>query len=148
MKKILAIAAVSVLALFSVYAGDSSSAGQWDIFTLSFTENAPADAALIDTYGIKVGAPISGGSAAVYGVEGAVLWAGTENVYGVKCSLIATDGKTGAGLQLALLNFIDRFSGLQLGIFNYAKNEAFQLGLINIIENSPVKFLPIINCRF
>ena len=148
MKKILAIAAVSVLAFFSVYAGDSSSAGQWDIFTLSFTENAPADAALIDTCGIKVGAPISGGSATVYGLEGAVFWAGTEKVYGVKCSLIATDGNTGAGLQLALLNFIDRFAGLQLGILNYAKNEAFQLGLINIIENSPVKFLPIINCRF
>ena len=148
MKKILAVAVVSVLALFSVYADDSSSAGEWDIFALSFTENAPADAALIDICGIKAGAPISGGSASVYGVEGAVFWAGTKNVYGVKCSLIATDGDAGAGLQLALCNFINRFAGLQLGIFNYAKEEAFQIGLINIIENSPVKFLPIINCRF
>ena len=148
MKKILASAAVSVLALFSVYAGDSNSTGEWDIFSLSFTENAPADAAMIDICGVKVGAPISGGPAAVYGVEGAVFWAGTQNVYGVKCSLIATDGNAGAGLQLALCNFINRFSGLQLGIFNYAKDEACQIGLINIIENSPVKFLPIINCRF
>ncbi|MBR7104324.1 MAG: hypothetical protein IKC65_05225 [Lentisphaeria bacterium] len=142
MKKFLAIAVVAVLSVFS------TSAEEWDIFALSFTENAPADSALTDIYGIKVGAPISGGPAPVYGVEASVLWAGTLDVKGVKCSLIGTDGSSGAGLQLAIVNFIHRWSGLQLGIFNYATDESFQIGLVNIIKNSPVPFLPIINCRF
>ena len=142
MKKFLAIAVVALLSICS------ASAGEWDIFALMFTGNTPSDSALTDIYGVKAGAPICGGPSAVYGVEGAVFWAGTKDVNGLKCSLIATDGETGSGLQLALVNFIDKFAGLQLGVFNYAKNEAFQIGLVNIIENSPVKFLPFINCRF
>ena len=142
MKKFLAIAVVAVLSVFS------TSAEEWDIFALSFTENAPADSALTDIYGIKVGAPISGGPAPVYGVEASVLWAGTLDVKGVKCSLIGTDGSSGAGLQLAIVNFIHRWSGLQLGIFNYATDKSFQIGLVNIIKNSTVPFLPFVNCRF
>ena len=142
MKKLFAIAAAVMLSIFS------ASAEEWDIFALMFTGNTPAGSAMTDIYGVKAGAPISGGTGTVYGVEGAVLWAGTKEVNGIKCSLIGTDGTSGAGLQLAIVNFIDKFAGLQLGIFNYATDSAFQIGLINIIENSPVKFMPLVNCHF
>ena len=141
MKKFLAVAAVAVLGVFGV------SAGEWDIFALMFTEGTPAGSAQTEICGIKAGAPICGG-AAVYGIEGAVFWAGSREVYGLKCSLIASDGVKAGGLQLALLNFIGSISGLQLGIVNVAEDEGFQIGLVNIIKNSPVKFMPIINCRF
>ena len=141
MKKILAIVAVAVLSVFS------ASAGEWDIFSLMFTDGIPAGSAQTPVCGFKIGAPMCGG-AEVYGLEASLFWSGTKEVYGVKCSVIASGGAKAGGLQLALVNFIDAMSGLQLGIVNVAQDSAFQIGLVNIIKNSPVKFMPIINCRF
>ena len=63
-------------------------------------------------------------------------------------SFIGTMSKAIGGLQFALLNFTDRMSGLQLGIVNIAEEQSFQLGLVNVIKNSPLPFFPIINFRF
>ena len=141
MKKFLAVVAVTVLSALSV------SAGEWDIFSLMFTQGIPEGCAKTTVCGFKVGAPMCGG-ADVYGIEGSLFWSGSEEVYGIKCSVIATGGEKAAGLQLSLVNLIKDMSGLQLGIVNIADDTGFQLGLVNIIRNSPVKFMPIINCRF
>ena len=141
MKKFLAVVAVTVLSVFSV------SAGEWDIFSLMFTPGIPAGCARTTVCGFKVGAPMCGGTD-VYGIEGSLFWSGTKEVYGIKCSVIASGGAKAGGLQLALVNFINAMSGVQLGIVNVAEDSAFQIGLVNIIKNSPVKFMPIINCRF
>lgn len=142
MKKYLLTAVLALLTVFSV------SAGEWELLSIGFTETMPSDAATTTVCGFKLGVPICGGAAPVYGLEAAVFWSGTESVDGVKCSLIATGGNRVGGLQLALVNFAENVSGLQLGIFNSAKNSAFQLGLINHIENAPLPWLPILNVKF
>ena len=141
MKKFFAVVAVSLMGVFS------ASAGEWDIFSLMFTEGIPAGSAQTPVCGFKIGAPFCGGSP-VYGIEAALLWAASKEAYGIKCSVIATGGEKAGGLQLSLVNFIKAMSGLQLGIVNVAEDSGFQLGLVNIIKNSPVKFMPVINCRF
>ena len=92
--------------------------------------------------------PASGGPAPVYGVESSILYAGTDEVNGVQASLITTDSKETTGLQFSLVNFSVKVAGLQLGIVNIADDEAFQLGIVNIIRNSPMPCLPIVNAFF
>ncbi|MDD3153583.1 MAG: hypothetical protein PHS41_01855 [Victivallaceae bacterium] len=125
----------------------SAFAENWDFFSLGVTETFPEDKN-ITICGIKAGVPMSYNTAPVYGLEGALFWGGCEKVAGVKCSLIATGGKAVAGLQLALLNFAGKVAGLQLGLFNSAKDSAFQIGLLNHIENSSVPWMPLVNFKF
>ena len=55
----------------------------------------------------------------------------------------------GAGIQLGLINSAERFSGLQVGVVNYAYQlEGLQIGAFNVIENSNIPFLPLINAAF
>ena len=50
------------------------------------------------------------------------------------------------GLQLGLLNYANIINGVQIGICNKAKTaNGIQLGLINIMDNSWLPFMPIIN---
>ncbi len=120
----------------------------WTFIAFAFGTDLPSDAATTSVYGVKVGVPASGGPAPVYGVEASVLWAGTDSVDGVQCSLIATESEALNGLQLALVNFGKQVAGLQLGIVNFSKDSAFQIGLLNHIENSCVPWMPFINCKF
>ena len=120
----------------------------WTFIAFSFGTDIPADAATTSVYGVKIGIPASGGPAPVYGVEGSILYAGTDEVNGVQASLITTDSKKTTGLQFSLVNFSVKVAGLQLGIVNIADDEAFQLGIVNIIRNSPMPCLPIVNAFF
>lgn len=142
MKKLFLIAVVGVCASLGALADG------WDFFSLSFMPGVPSDSALRTVCGVKIGAPISTGTAPVYGVEAAVFWAGTDEVDGIQCSFIGTKGKAVSGLQFAIINIADSMAGLQLGIVNIADTESFQIGLINVIKDSPIPFLPIINARF
>lgn len=120
----------------------------WTFIAFSFGTDVPADAATTSVYGVKIGVPATGGPAPVYGVDASILYAGTDEVNGVQTSLITTDSKKTTGLQFSLVNFSVKVAGLQLGIVNVADDEAFQLGLVNIIRNSSVPCLPILNVRF
>ncbi len=120
----------------------------WTFIAFSFGTEIPADAATTSVYGVKIGVPAGGGPAPVYGVEASVLYAGTDEVNGVQTSLITTDSKRTTGLQFSLVNFSVKVAGLQLGIVNIADDEAFQLGVVNIIRNSSVPCLPIVNAFF
>ena len=137
-----------LIAVIGLGAALGASATEWEFFSLSFIPGVPSDAETRTVCGIKVGVPISTGVAPVYGVEAGVFWAGTDDVAGIQCSLIGTMSKAVAGLQFALLNITDRMAGLQLGIVNIAEEQSFQLGLVNVIKNSPLPFFPIINFRF
>ena len=67
---------------------------------------------------------------------------------GVQISLVNL-AEDGAGLQIGLFNRAERFSGLQLGLANYAYQlEGIQIGLFNVIEDSNVPFMPIVNVAF
>ncbi len=120
----------------------------WDILAFAFTPDYPAASALATVGGVKVGLPMSGGSAPVYGVEASVLYAGSDEVTGVQASLICTDAKEVTGLQFSLVNFSVKVAGIQLGIVNFADDETVQIGLLNFIENGKVFCLPIFNCKF
>ncbi|MDD3885539.1 MAG: hypothetical protein PHI35_01560 [Victivallaceae bacterium] len=124
------------------------SAMDWDFLSFGVTEDFPSDSAEIPICGVKIGVPICGGNAPVYGVEAAIFYAATKEVEGLKCSLIATNCKETEGMQFALVNFADKTDGLQLGIFNSAKHEAFQIGLLNHIEDAMIPWLPIVNFNF
>ena len=55
----------------------------------------------------------------------------------------------GAGIQLGLFNRAERFAGLQIGLANYAYQlQGLQIGLFNVIEDSNVPFMPILNAAF
>ncbi|GEM_PF-188405 len=54
------------------------------------------------------------------------------------------------GLQTGLVNYSDEMNGLQLGFVNITRymGSGVQIGLVNVIQNSPVPFLPIVNAKF
>jgi len=142
MKKFLATAAAVLLTAFGAAAGD------WEIFSLSFTEDVPSDAATTEVRGTKVGIPITAGPAPVCGLDFAICWAATEKVDGVQCSTIGNGGKKVNGLQFAIVNFAEEVCGLQLGVFNSAKGKSFQIGILNHIEGGLIPWFPVINMKF
>ena len=120
----------------------------WTFINLQFFPEAPSDAGVTETYGVKVGAPISAGEAPVNGVEASVLWAGSDEVNGLQCSLITCQAEEVTGIQFSLVNMSVKVCGLQLGIVNFADDETFQIGLLNFVENGPIFCLPIVNFNF
>ncbi len=58
-----------------------------------------------------------------------------SDMYGIQCGLLWNHAKCARGLQLGLVNTAESMSG-------------FQIGLVNIIKESTVAFLPIINAHF
>lgn len=57
------------------------------------------------------------------------------DMYGVQWGLIWNDAQRARGLQLGLVNTAETMTGLQIG-------------LLNVIQQSPVPFLPFINAHF
>jgi hypothetical protein len=58
-----------------------------------------------------------------------------SDMYGIQCGLLWNHAKCAGGLQLGLINTADSMAG-------------FQVGLVNIIKESSVPFLPLINAHF
>ena len=58
-----------------------------------------------------------------------------SDMYGIQCGLLWNHAKCARGLQLGLINRAETMAGLQIG-------------LVNIIRESAVPFLPIINVHF
>ena len=55
----------------------------------------------------------------------------------------------GAGFQIGAFNRAERFTGLQIGVANYAyQMQGLQIGLFNIIQDSNIPFMPVINAAF
>lgn len=53
------------------------------------------------------------------------------------------------GIQIGLFNRAERASGLQIGVANYAyQMQGLQIGLFNVIADSNIPFLPILNAAF
>lgn len=120
----------------------------WDFFQLGFWFGIPSQTENTDVYGVKVGAPGCGGKGTVTGVETSVVASGTDHVNGISSSVLVATSKHVKGFQGSVVNYCDTVDGVQLGILNMAKDESFQIGIINYIKNSPIPVLPIINVRF
>ena len=55
----------------------------------------------------------------------------------------------GAGIQMGVFNRAERFSGLQVGLANYAYQlQGVQIGAFNIIADSNIPFMPLLNVAF
>ncbi len=54
-----------------------------------------------------------------------------------------------SGFQLGLFNVADDAAGFQIGLINRAVSlRGIQLGLVNLIEQGPLTFFPILNAAF
>ncbi len=128
----------------AVQADDSA----WDFFELVFFPGVPSYSDDSNVYGIKAGAPVSGGKGVVNGVEGSVFASLTERVNGVQASGLYNDAKEVNGLQFSLVNFASEKGWLQLGGVNVSQGKGFQIGIVNYIKDAWIPFLPIINFKF
>ena len=73
-----------------------------------------------------------------------------EDMWGWQVAIGATFARRVHGLQTAAFTMTSDLRGAQLGIVNWAStcSAGFQLGLVNIIADNTVPFLPIFNCYF
>ncbi len=121
---------------------------EWDFVQIGVWFGVPKQTNNTDVYGIKIGVPFCGGKKKVAGLETAVLCGATDRIEGAQACIITSISKKVVGFQGSIVNFCDDVEGLQFGIINFAKNRAFQLGILNFIDNSSVPFFPIVNFRF
>lgn len=155
MKHLIATLAVFAV-IFSVCAqqksidGKKGKANEYDIFSFSFAPGISTAPDFVDAYGIRIGIPVAHGKKSyVAGLEFGIVGAMTSHVCGVQTSLIFTSASNKVeGLQMSLVNSAENVEGLQLGLVNTARGRSFQIGLINIIRNSPLVCFPFINARF
>ncbi len=148
MKKVFLALILIACGITGVAAETSSSGYDWTFFNLCVAGGQPETSDHTETYGLKVGLLGTGGYAGVYGIDTAVCYAGTNQVSGLQASLVSTGGDEVTGVQFSLVNFSVKVAGVQIGIVNFSKEEAFQIGILNFIEDSPVFCLPVINCYF
>ena len=60
----------------------------------------------------------------------------------------AVDGD-GSGMQIGVFNKANAMTGMQIGLFNQAVTlRGIQIGLINLIDDGPLTFFPVINMAF
>ena len=121
---------------------------KWDFIQPCFWFGVPTSTATTDVYGVKVGAPFSSGTGVVTGIETAVICGATDNINGLQACIIFSKSKKLNGLQFSIINYCEEVNGLQLGVVNVAKKKAFQLGIINYIEENAFPWMPVFNFRF
>lgn len=64
-------------------------------------------------------------------------------------SALWNEAQTFSGIQVGLINLADYCNGFQLGLINRSEDlYGFQIGVVNIIRNSRLPFSPLINVGF
>lgn len=121
---------------------------EWDIFQLGFAFQYPIYQNTVKVNGFRIGAPLCGGTATVNGIEAAFFATDSKEVNGIQTAIFATVGENNSGLQFSIVNKTESNKGLQLGIVNIAKKSAFQIGLINYIEDGLLPFTILFNVNF
>ncbi len=117
-----------------------------------------------DTIGITAGA--FGMNSVFYGLQCNLLGSMTDRFYGLSiaglCNYVSEDmwgwqvalganyAESVHGFQTAVCNMTKELRGAQLGLFNYASTctAGFQVGLVNLIMDNQIPFIPIINAYF
>ncbi|UDQ98150.1 hypothetical protein AAEX28_14360 [Lentisphaerota bacterium WC36G] len=134
---------------------------KWDFVQVGFLFNVPKITQKVDVYGLKFGLPMCGGDSKVTGIETAVFAGATQRVIGLQACTFASISKHLTGVQFSIVNYCDDLDGIQVGvanfaveeamfqfgIFNHSKGEAFQFGLLNYIEGARVPFMIIFNYK-
>lgn len=121
---------------------------KWDSVQFGFWFGFPPSTQRNNVCGIKIGAPFCDGPLKVSGVETALFCGATDNIDGVQACVLVAVSKKLDGLQFSIVNIGKVVRGLQLGVVNIARNESFQIGIVNYIEGNTIPVLPIINFKF
>jgi len=121
---------------------------KWDSVQFGFWFGFPPSTQRNNVCGIKIGAPFCDGPVKVSGVETALFCGATDNIVGVQACVLVAVSKKLDGLQFSIVNIGKVVKGLQLGVFNYAQKESFQIGILNYMEGSAIPLLPIVNFKF
>ena len=102
--------------------------------------------------GLRADALMSMTDMSLYGLSIAGLGSGVrEDMWGWQLAVGANFARRVHGLQtVGICNMTDELRGAQIGIVNYAAtcSAGFQIGLVNLIMDNQVPFLPIFNCYF
>lgn len=120
-------------------------ANGYEVLQIGLWFDQPSETKYTDVYGIKVGAPICSGDGKVAGLETAVFCGATRRVDGLSACILWSDVKEMNGIQFSIANIAEKVGGLQLGVFNYAKDSSFQIGIINVNEKGFLPWFPVIN---
>ena len=148
------IAACLTLSAFAVKGDDAAAPAKaqilndWEFFELVFVPGVPSSSLNSKIYGVKVGAPISGGNGLVDGVEASLFTSLTANVSGFQTAGFYVNAKKINGLQFSIVNSAEEVGGVQLGIVNISQKKGFQIGFVNYIKDGMIPFLPVINFKF
>ena len=117
----------------------------YETVSVCIWENKPQMQMIFPTCGVKIGI-LGCFGAPVYGAEGAVVCAGSDEVYRFKGGLGYTLGKRLDGMCLAPVNVVDEVNGLQIGAVNVTKGgQTIQVGLLNFLENGFLPVFPLVN---
>jgi hypothetical protein len=127
-----------------------ASTEDWDFLTVAFCPDTPPTANSVDTYGVRLGLPVSfGDKCKVVGAELGLFASTTKYVKGFQGALLWSKAEKVSGLQAnPIVNIAKDVDGVQAGLINVASGKSFQFGLVNYIENSSVPFFPIVNFKF
>ncbi len=126
---------------------DTQEYQSWEFIQIGFCVGMPSNQDTARATGIRIGAPISGGTAAVDGLEAAVLGAASDKVNGVQFSIVNVSKEVN-GIQLGLVNVGGIARWLQLGVVNVADGQTFQIGLLNFTEDGFLPCFPLFNFKF
>lgn len=69
------------------------------------------------------------------------------NMTGVHLGAVNMTGRKTIGTQVGVYNFSEEIRGFQLGVLNITNKSGLQFGLINIIKDSCLPFLPLVNYK-
>lgn len=65
------------------------------------------------------------------------------------CGVVSvTEGKLTGFQTSVIFNKVKSATGLQFGVINVADDETTQIGLINVIKNGPIPFMPLVNLNW
>ena len=102
--------------------------------------------------GLRADVLMSMTDTSLYGISIAGLGSAVrEDMWGWQLAAGANFARRVHGFQtVGICNMTDELRGAQLGIVNYAAtcSAGFQIGLVNLIMDNEVPFLPIFNCYF
>ncbi|MGE4564072.1 MAG: hypothetical protein AB7F32_04315 [Victivallaceae bacterium] len=121
---------------------------QWDFLQFGFGPNFPDSQDSVAVYGARVGLPVSGGKAAVNGIEFAVAGALSDQVNGVQLGALMSIADEVNGVQISVYNQTNEGTGIQIGAVNVAKDKGFQFGIVNYIEGSCLPWMILCNFKF
>ena len=143
-------------ALGACYANRDAIGAQVSLVTLC---NRTAYGLTVDAFsmnreflGLRADVLMSMTDMSLYGLSIAGLGSAVrEDMWGWQVALGANFARRVHGFQtVGICNMTDELRGAQIGIVNYAAtcSAGFQIGLVNMIMDNQVPFLPIFNCYF